>query len=283
MALVGNLTQQTTGGITNIQGMLQGLNKSYLFPKSTRGISGWEFDLPNGEELHLSATASKSFVESGAFHDDHVVNEPIDVTLSGFIGEKIYKRTADFFGVTNVLKARLNDVSAFVGPQNAGAIQKATKTISSVQAKVNQINQQLDAAKNMVSFVGGVLSGTGVKTKQQLAFEKLFALWQSKQLCSVLTPWMYFENYLIVDVSVKQNGETDQFSDIVVKLQEYRFTALSYTRFNPTLFDNPNLAQAQKTTNTGQIRGAVDNNNTALLNATNGAYSMTEALTKLGQ
>ena len=75
--------------IGNAQDYVDSKAKALVAPKSSRGIGGWEFDIPESEQINLSAEITDNVVESGSFISDHVINKPIRLVLSGYKGELV--------------------------------------------------------------------------------------------------------------------------------------------------------------------------------------------------
>jgi len=250
------IAQSSNSGISNSRDYLDNLaNLVIAGPKSAKGINGFVFDIPDTEAIQLSSEITDHYTESNSFLNDHIVRKPIQVTLSGFVGELFYEKPDGVEGAVQELNNRLESVEAYLGDLTPGAVQTAQRAVQKVQSTVSAINQTLDKVQNVVSF----FEGEGYeKTAQQKAFQKLYALWISQDSIYVQTPWCYFSSMVIKDISVQQNGDTKYITDISVTLKEIRVAETKTTSFDEDLFPVREQIQSADAEDNGAIRGETE-------------------------
>ena len=236
-----SLAGGASGGITNAKDFLDGKSLAKLSAKSAKGISGWEFDIPTNESVRFSSEVTDHVTENNSFISDHIVRKPVEITLSGFKGELVFERPGGAFGILGTLNNRLESVEAYLGDYTPGAIQEIQKGINKVDSAVNEINRNLTRAQNVVDFFSGEDQTFG---KQQQAYNDIKALWLSDQALTVQTPWEYFDNMFITELSFTQDETTFLMTDISVTLKEVRFADIEFFSYEGD--SNPIREKIQK-------------------------------------
>ena len=130
-------------------------SQAAMFTYGIRGISGWVFDIPTGESLTSKTDVSKHYMESGAVINDHAINEPDEITLTGLIGELVYRAPQGITGALQNATSRLGAVNAYLGPFTQGATQKAALIASQAAYIAKQAQAIAKRASNIVDFFGG--------------------------------------------------------------------------------------------------------------------------------
>jgi hypothetical protein len=241
--------------------------ESYLYAKTTavlaaqgmEGIGGWMFDIPTGESLELDSDVTDHYVESGSFVTDHAVLKPIIITLKGYKGELIYTapKKNTLTGILNNATSLLGAVPAYFGPLTPGAATKITTIANQASYVASQAQAIAKRGSNLVKYFSGEDNTANL---QQKAFIELQALWNSKQIMTVQTPWGFYKNMIIQHVTPKQDESSNDYTDFTVTLKEMRFTDVKMTKFNATSYKSAIDAQAAPKDTVGPVKGApVDN------------------------
>ena len=233
-----------------------------------KGINGWMFDIPTGEDFEGKTSISKHYTESGAVISDHAVNEPDQLTLSGLVGELVFRKPQ---GIESELKAaasRLGAVNAYLGPFTQGATQKAALIASQAAYVANQAKAIAKRVGNIVDFFNGE---EPTLTLQQKAYFQLEALRKTHQVVWVLSPWNIHYNMLIASVSARQDEQSNDYTDFSVTLQEMRFTDIETTTFDEGNYKSAIDAQTAKSADAGKMAGKTTDQKGILLSAAKAA------------
>lgn len=202
---------------------LDSLTSRYLIkPKSVSGIGGFVFDYEGEETLNLHADITDHYTEDNTAIQDHVARNPTHLTMRGFVAELVYKPQAGILGTLESIQNRLTTVPAYLGKYTPGSVATIQKALTKTQSTINQIDQAVSRVQNVVGLFGNAAAG---QTKQEIAFTKLSALWETNQMMIVETPFGIFGNMLIEDLIFVQGEDTRQWSDITVKLKAMRFAS----------------------------------------------------------
>lgn len=233
-------------------------NKFILKPASAKGLAGFVFDYEGDTQVVVQSDISDHFTEQNAFFNDQAAKRPQRVTLRGFAGELVQKPDLGLLGALNVLQNKLTSLEAITGKYTPSVIQKIQKGVTTVTSTVNKIDDAISRAQNLVGLFVGSAPG---KTRQQLAYQKLFALWESSAVFTLDTPFNYFQSMMIEHMIFIQDDLTNEWSEISVTVKEVRFigTVLEGPGLSAQLAAQTQMGrskfQSQSQINKGQTQG----------------------------
>lgn len=243
---LANLNLQDGGNYLNTLA-----NKYIVKPRTASGIGGFVFDYEGEDTVTLQAEITDHYLESNDPVQDHIAQKPVRVVLRGFVSELAQKAPAGLVGALAAIQNKLTAVPAYLGKYTPGAIQGIQRSLTTVQSTVNQINLGLAKVQNIVSFLPGAAPQ---KSKQQVAFAQLQALWLSRQVLTVQTPYQYFDSMVIESISFIQPEETQSWSDISVTLKQLRFVETKSVAASST-FGGRAANQRQSQVSQGKTQG----------------------------
>lgn len=245
--------------IANGRGYLDTLaNKYILKPASAKGLAGFVFDYEGETEIYVQAEITDHYSEQNTFFNDQAAQRPQRVTMRGYVGELVANPNVGILGVLNNLQNKLSSLPAILGKYTPSAVQKIAKVTQNVNNTVKKIDNAISRAQNLVGlFIGSAPA----PTKQEKAYQQLYALWSNNVVFTLETPFNYFRSVMIESMSFVQDEMTKQWSEIIVTVKEVRFTG--------TVVQGPGMSaqlaaqtqlgrsqyQAQAQVNKGQTKG----------------------------
>ena len=133
---IAPIAQSINQGVTSGRNYLDKRANTILSPKTAKGISGFLFDVPKDEQVTLSYDVTDHFTENNSFLNDHIVRKPIQITLSGWVGELVFEQPDGVAGALSLLNNRLSTVNAYLGDLTPGFVQTAQRAVSAAQSVV---------------------------------------------------------------------------------------------------------------------------------------------------
>lgn len=249
------IAQRTNTGISDARNYLDTRANTLLRPKSSVGISGFLFDVPDQDSIRVNWDITDHYTENNSFLNDHRVKQPIIITLTGFVGELVFRAPEGVEGAIQEISNRLESVEAYLGDSTPGAIQDIQGAIQQAQSTASAINQTLDRVQNVIGF----FEGEGPEeTAQQRAFRELNALGE-QTILSVQTPWDFFDDMTIQSIGISQEGNTNDISDISVTLKQLRISEVEIVDFDEDQFPIRERVQSSLADDQGIIRGQEEN------------------------
>lgn len=237
--------------ITNIDTFLNNKTSALVSPKTSPGISGWVFDIPEKETVKLEADITDHYAEDNSFVNDHRVLKPIEISLSGLIGELVVKE--DFFQlILETLTSTLSTVDVYLGKYTNGTTQILQNKLSESITSISRSTQLADRIKNVVQGFDG--EGQ-YQNLQQRAYSNLEALFKSETVLTVQTPWKYFDSMMIRSLEFTQEEDSEYISNISITLKEVRFAQIGVIDYSDNLEAIRNELQSKETNDSGKIKG----------------------------
>lgn len=253
---VGNVAGKVANQVSDTAGFLNNAVGTLIYPPTVIGISGWMFDVRKTEQIDIEADITDHYMEDNSFINDHIVRRPVTITMSGYIGELVATKPAGIDAALAFLSSSLSAVSAYLGDYSPQTLQVMQQIISQTQSYISVATAAVNQTKNLIKQ----LSNFGANlTKQQQAYQDLYALYLGNDLLSVQTPWQIFENMKIQKISFIQGEDSDSYSDISITLKEMRFSSLGIANFDGQLFDQRNEMQSSTDKALGKINGTTKN------------------------
>lgn len=233
-------------------------NKFILKPANAKGLAGFIFDYEGETQLTVQSEITDHYSEQNTFVNDQAAQKPQRVTLRGFVGELVANPNLGVLGALQTLQGKLTTLPALLGKYTPGVVQNIAAGVTTATTVVNKIDNAISRAQNIVGlFVGSAPA----PTKQQLAYQNLYALWANNTVFTLDTPFAYFRSVMIETMTAIQPEETKEWSEWSVTVKEVRFTG--------TVVQGPGLSaqlaaqtqmgrsqfQSQSQTNKGKTQG----------------------------
>ena len=245
----------------------------YLFRKSVEasqalvniigvtGIAGFQFDIIDEESITLESDITDNYVEDNTSIQDHIVLKPVRLSVRGFVGTFKYA-PHPILSATGKITQNLALASAFLPKiENIPQLFKLKEFDNITQGvklrgNVGEFNlNTLDTFKEFQDLFF-------VSKPQARAFLFFEALWNSRALFSITTPYKRYDNMCIELVKPIQDGRTKDITDFTVNFKQMRFTqSVTVEAANNAA---RRQAQIQKEINKGVIKGLEANINSIL-------------------
>ncbi len=273
----------------DVESYIEEQHAAVVRPRGAEGIYGWVFDIPTGERIENRSDITDHFTENNSFINDHVVQKPQRVTLSGYVGELVFKLSeasaqskllgegdgARFPGNIQELQNLLEQVDVYAGEFTPGMVQTAQRALNLAYLYQSTLNRQIAKAQNLVGVFNGSIgvpvlppipgADPGSTIRQKQMYEQLEGLRRSNQIVTVQTPWQYFESMMIESLSISQDENTSTWSEVRVTLKEIRFSDLRTTTFDQDLFPPRVDVQSEETVDAGRVQTVPDQELTSTL------------------
>ena len=225
-----------------------GLTKALVTSKSLpKGINGFVFDIPETENVTLSANITDHFTEENYAIQDHVAFEAPRINLVGKIGELVFYSSYKYapFDYASTLLDRLTPLGV-ISPAMALKQRKNIQEGRTVAAAA-------ESAFKTYKTLTNLFSKEPVVNQQQSAYNQLVGLFQNRAVVSVETPWKTFENMIIESISVDQDAETTTQSSFTLGFKQLRIVQ---TKTGTGLLTGRIVEQAAEVVKSGTQKGA---------------------------
>lgn len=214
------------------------------------------FDIRAEETIEAGCDITDQYVENNSSIQEHVALRPIEITLTGFVGEKVYKpqdlHTSKFSGTFS----KLNPIRSFVPPVSS----YAETVIGAVSYVESSIRRYVENAKNITNIFSK--DKTESKTRQGQVLSELISLRNARKLITVYIENIgKFENYLIKNVRMSQEDSVYQ-SRLIVELKQYNSVSTQTVALDVQKYKDRVAVQRAQEENLGKVQGVKENTST---------------------
>jgi len=197
------------------------LSQKFVSVTGATGIAGFTFHLREDEEVSLENDITDHYTETNNPVQDNIVNKPVKVTLRGTIGEYLYtpaKTQTSWEKLANKLSKptkKLITIASYLPPIN----NYTQQMFDTIKSQKNALNKVLDIGVDAFKMYRDI---NIPKNNQSSAFLYFEALWQSKQVFTIQTPYRFYTDMAIQSVKAVQSGETIDRSDFEITFKQIR-------------------------------------------------------------
>jgi hypothetical protein len=194
---------------------LSAASRALVQPQDTKivpGINGFVFDIPQTDTINLTAEITDHWTETNVAIQDHIAFQPVKITLTGIVAELIWEKTKGAAAAEQAIQ-RSMDVKA-LSPELA---QGATQYLAGYEELNRQKQQALKVYGDVNTLFDKNLIAT---TKQGFAYGKLEGYFYTRTLCTVSTPWKFFTNMAIENLTFTQDETTKDMTTVTVTFKQ---------------------------------------------------------------
>lgn len=214
------------------------------------------FDVKTEETIEAGCDITDQYVENNSAIQEHVALRPIEVSLTGFVGEKVYSHQDLYTSKFSGTFSKLNPILSFVPPVSS----YAETIIGAVSYVESSIRRYVENVKNITNIFSK--DKTESKTRQGQAFSELLYLRNNRKLVTAYIENIgKFENYLIKNVRMSQEDSVYQ-SRLIVELKQYNSVSTQTVALDVSKYKDRVAAQRAAEENLGKVQGTKENTST---------------------
>ena len=188
-------------------------------PKDEVGIGGFTTLARVRERYAYSASIPNSPVEDGSFRNDHIILNPLVLTIEGNVSD-IYLRPAPLVRDAQRALAEVGNVTQFLPSRTQAQASRAAVLVNDVADAIRRVDAVLDAGEQAIRFFGN--QDSAAKSNIEQFIDAMEALHLGKQLISIDMPFRRHDNMVITSLSVDRNNEEEALS-FSITAQQFRF------------------------------------------------------------
>lgn len=234
------MTEETSGAVIVLEGSVG---------KDEIPEIQYYFDVRTEETIEAGSDITDQYVEDNSAIQDHVAINPVEITLTGFIGEKVYKPQDLYTSKARDLVRKFNPITSFVPPLSS-YVETAIGAASYIESSIRRYAQNIKNIKDIFSK-----DKTENTTRQSKVFFELKALRDARKYVTVYIDNIgKFENYLIKNVRMSQEDSIYQ-SRLIVELKEFNSVNTQTVSLDLERYKDRVATQRANEENLGKIQG----------------------------
>lgn len=214
------------------------------------------FDIRTEETIEAGCDITDQYVENNSAIQEHVALRPIEITLTGFVGEKVYRPQDLYTSKFSGTFSKLNPIRSFVPPASSYA-ETVIGAASYVESSIRRYAENVKNISNIFSK-----DKTESKTRQGQVLSELISLRNARKLITVYIENIgKFENYLIKNARISQEDSVYQ-SRLIVELKQYNSVSTQTVALDVQKYKDRVATQRAKEENLGKVQGVKENTST---------------------
>lgn len=182
------------------------------------GIAGFKFHVPQTEMVNFENEVTDHYIDTNSAIQDHIVQKPITITVSGLVGDYFYSNN-EIEDMVALITPTLALVKEFLPNITDKTVKRLTDAQSghinlpNIQIPDENVYFQLQSEKNfefnIVDLFKLFQNLYKIKSAQTRAFIFFECLWKSRARFSVETTWKRYDNMIVQRVQAKRDNNAD--------------------------------------------------------------------------
>ena len=182
------------------------------------GVAGFLFDIDEDQMADFSSDITDHFVEDNTAFQDQISLRPVEIEVNGCVGELAYNPAN---GLSALTPANSQTPAFADNPDLAPSFPPgATAQLATQQAAADSNSAGLGSAQSLAWFFGLSSPAPPLVTRQSNALLYFYNLWKARMLFTVETPWGFWENMAILNITATQPRDTKYRTDFRVRFKQ---------------------------------------------------------------
>jgi len=179
---------------------------SYSTQKTDIGIGGFNLGVTINESLDLSSQIATSYVESGDYVNDHIVNTPLTLSISGEAGD-IHLKQSQAFSDYKKTAATVGRMTPYFPKRTATQISRVFGFINTVNDTITKIDGYIEDGVGLYDLYTGKIKDKKL-TPQEEFVEFFTMVYENRLYINVEAFGKVFENMGIQSLSIRRENNT---------------------------------------------------------------------------
>lgn len=185
------------------------------------GIGGFTTYASVSREISLTSQVPTTYLESGSFANDHVINEPIQLRIDGVVSD-ITLTQSQFDSFIDNITGTLGSIGIYIGGRTPAQVGKVISVINDARNYIRRIDNIIQKGSQLLDLFG---NNTPEKSIKEKFVDSMFSLRESRQPISIDMPYRTFENMVITSCVITE-GNSDKGLTFSLTAQQIRFNQI---------------------------------------------------------
>jgi len=246
MALIGELTDyaKNTGGIRDY------LNWQYPSDtdsdSETVGIGGYTAFAQVSEKFSRSAKVPTTFLEDGSHVNDHIIREPLTVSIEGNVSD-VYAQPSAPVAAFQEAQTQVGNITQYAPARTQAQLSRVSGLVNDFTNAVDRVDAAIDATQGAAKYLGQ--QDSEAQTNIEAFLKKMEGLQATDKLIKISTSFKNYTDMYITSLEVTRDNQSKAIS-FNLEAQKVRIAQ--------TLFTKTTAAQNAAIATNGQTDGETD-------------------------
>ena len=249
MAVIGKLTDYAknnykTGGIRDY------LNWQYPSDtdsdSETVGIGGYTAFAQVSEKFNRTAKVPTTFLEDGTHVNDHIIREPLTVSIEGNVSD-VYAQPSAPVAAFQEAQTQVGNITQYAPARTQAQLSRVSGLVNDFTNAVDRVDAAIDATQGAAKYLGQ--QDKEAQTNIEAFLEKMEGLQATDKLIKISTSFNNYTDMYITSLEVTRDNQSKAIS-FNLEAQKVRIAQ--------TLFTKTTAAQNAAIATNGQTDGETD-------------------------
>lgn len=216
-------------------------------PLEEVGIGGFTTLSRVNETVSYTSQAPSTFVENGTSISDHIVLEPLIVTIDGEISD-IFIKPSNTFNFIKRVNQLISGTTIFLPSRLTDTTQRINSIINDFGSRIFELQSRVDNYNRQILNIFGN-KDLESKSLRERFVDAMESLHYGRQLVSIDMPFRRYDNMRIIDLQITRNNQDEALKFKItaqkVRIAETFFTEINVKIKNPST-DNNGQSDSEK-------------------------------------
>jgi len=217
------------------------------------GIGGFYLFARVSDSTRYLAQVPTNVLEDGSVATDHIINDPLELTISGEVSD-VHVRSRPIEFLPPAIENTVGSISAFLPNRTQAQLSQIRAIGQSINDRINQVDSLISIGRNAFNAFSPT---TQPKALREQFVDFIESVYYGKQLISIEMPYRVHESMAITSVSIERDNQLETLR-FEISAQKVELVELVYTDIGQ-FYKAPAPAVAGKTQGASD-KGAQDMN-----------------------
>lgn len=218
------------------------------------GIGGFKLFARVNQSTQYKAQVPDFVLEDGSYVNDHIINNPIMLSINGEIGSTFFQKLQSYIPdfLTGSQQSAISNVGVYLPSRTTSQL----STINGLRSDANSYLSQLNRMESVGTELFDVFNGTSAqkeKDNQEQFIAFLESVYYSKQLIDIEMPYKKHTTMALTDLSIERNN-TENSVKFTANFKKVQFAQIVYTSASK-YFKKPSGGDTSKKTESKKDKG----------------------------
>jgi hypothetical protein len=189
------------------------------------GIGSFTLDVRVREDVARTMIAPTTPLEDGSVASDHVIENPLELSLEGEVSEVRYNPTARSEDYKRV-KAEVGNITKYIPPLTRAQINKSFELVNDSQAVKRKIEAVISDGTQAIEFFG---NKSPSKSPQDNFIDAMQAYQKSRMPIRIQAQRRVYENMILESVVTTSDNQSGQVLRYKITAKQINFTEIAFS------------------------------------------------------
>lgn len=221
-----------------IQEYIEGQVKSLTSQsKQDIGIGAFLLFARVSDSSKYKATIPIYALEDGSYANDHIINSPLEITISGEVSD-IHIKPTTTTALQNRITSQVGSITKYAPTRTATQISRINALANDIQDGYRAIDSAIEDGKQAYNFFGN--KANTAKGLREQFIDYIESVYYGKQLLTIEMPFRNHADMSIVDLTIDRNNQ-DEVLRFTIKAQKVIFSKVAFSTLD-NIIKNPSSA-----------------------------------------